>query len=100
MLRGMVGAAHQRTRFHMAKAHREAQFLEHLELIRMCIAIDGQVVFRGLEILSQRQDVTFRLSTSSITWITSSVFSPIPSMRPVFVTAPYLFDLSRTSSDC
>jgi len=54
----MVGTSHQGACLDVPEAHREASLLQHVELVRMDEAINGQMALCRLKILSKGEDIT------------------------------------------
>ena len=54
---GVVGGAHQRATLHPLEADLQAEFLDLGELLGSVIALNGQVLFAGLKVLADGEDV-------------------------------------------
>src|SRR5215216_2219061 len=57
LLAGVVRAAHQRAGLHVREAQRQRLVAQRRELCRGHVALDRQVLRRGLEVLAEGEDV-------------------------------------------
>src|SRR3954463_16813946 len=57
LLPGVIARAHERTRFHVAEAHRHSLLAEHPELIRRQVPIQLDVGRGGTQVLAKGDDV-------------------------------------------
>ena len=57
LFEGVVGRANQRAGLDVFDAHGFAEALEFGELVGMHVALDGQVLGRGLHVLAESEDV-------------------------------------------